>query len=80
MAAADELEALFDRRLELEAQKLKKAMAERDDEQFKLEEQMRKREAVHEVGPFLDSSAAQLPALGTPFFGLELWIKSAAPT
>jgi hypothetical protein len=49
MNAADELEALFDRRLEFEAQKLKLMTAERDDVQFKFEEQMQRGSAKHKV-------------------------------
>ena len=54
MNAANELEALFDRRLELEAHKLKKVAAERDDIQFRLEEQMRRGTSKHQVCACVD--------------------------
>lgn len=49
MSAADELEALFDKRLNVEVQKLKRIAAERDDIQFKLEEQAKRNAAQHRV-------------------------------
>ncbi|KAJ9504837.1 hypothetical protein QJQ45_030517, partial [Haematococcus lacustris] len=49
MASIDELEALFDRRMEVEAEKLCHAQAQSQDMQFKLEEAMRRQREQHKL-------------------------------
>jgi hypothetical protein len=47
MVAAEHLEKTFDKRLELERQKLRVMQANKDDQQFRADEELERLKAVH---------------------------------